>query len=148
VTNTPSVKVVNTPTVQVAGTVPTSAGIPSGQFSYQNSFPDTNVISGLDPEGTSYAVTSITVANSTSEFHSASIGADWGTPGGGTPGCPFLGGTTVETFGPYITVPAYATVHLSFPQPFVFAARPGAASCLRAELSDAGLSMAVVGFRF
>lgn len=103
------------------------------------------VISGPDPEGTSYAITSLTVANQ-SESDSADVLMQgiWGTGE-----CNNFSGD--EVLGPEVKVPAGATLHLSFPQPFILSNRPGATSCLRLVNRTLGfppLAYTVVGYRF
>ena len=143
-----NVNVVNTPTVHVSGTVQTQAGIPSGAFSVADVLlpPTTRaVISGRDPAGTSYAITSFTVANETGTAQIALLVGEYGT----TVDCGGFTGAVFQQRGPAVTVPANATVHLPFPQPFVVAAESGANSCLVFLTTGPGiLQLTVVGFKF
>jgi hypothetical protein len=142
------VLVVNTETNPVPVTVGaddvvrTQAAVPSGAFSVVLNGP--GVVSGPDPEGTNYAITSVTVANTSAPQSVANIGAIWGA----TSDCTSFGGDTTNAVGPRIVVPGGDTVHLAFPQPFVLTARPGAAACLRVSLGGAGTTFTVVGYRF
>jgi len=146
ITNTPNVNVANTPTVHVSGTVQTQTGIPSGAFSLLfTGLSEQETVSGPDPAGTSYAITSLTMANTSSISSGVvSLIGSWGT----TSDCSIVSGTVNKTFGPFVVVPANATVHLSFPQPFVHAAQPGAVSCLVVNKEVTTLAVTVVGFRF
>jgi len=127
--------------VQVINVAQTQAAIPPGAFSVVTGV---GVVSGADPEGTSYAITSVTVANTTNGPTTATLGAVWGV----TSDCSSFGSITSHAAGPKVAVPAGETVHLSFPQPFVISARPGAAACLRASLAGAEAEITVVGYRF
>ena len=127
--------------VQVVNVAQTQAAVPPGAFSVVTGV---GVVSGADPEGTSYAITSVTVANTSSGPTTATLGAVWGETGD----CTSFGGGTSHAAGPKVTVPAGETVHLSFPQPFVLSAGPGAAACLRASLGGGNAAITVVGYRF
>jgi hypothetical protein len=116
--------------------------VPSGAFSVVLN--DVGVISGPDPEGTNYAITSVTVANTSSVQTYATLGAIWGA----TEDCKFFSSDTTGAEGPQIVVPAGGTVHLTFPQPFVLSARPGAAACLKTSVGGADARFTVVGYRF
>ena len=128
--------------VQVVNVVQTQVAIPPGAFSVVMT--GVGVVSGADPEGTGYAITSMTVANTSSGPTTATLGAVWGE----TSDCTSFGGSTSKAAGPKVTVPAGETVHLSFPQPFVLSAGPGAAACLRASLGGGEAAITVVGYRF
>ena len=144
---TQNVKVVNAPnepvpvtgTVSVGNTVETRAGIPSGAFSVVSSG---GLVSGPDPEGTSYAITSVTVANSSSTSVQALLDGVYAT----TSDCTNFTGASI-TRGPRVRVPAGETVHLSFPQPFVLSARPGEAACLLTGGAGADVTFTLVGYR-
>ena len=127
--------------VQVINVAQTQAAVPPGAFSVVTGV---GVVSGADPEGTSYAITSVTVANTSSGPTTATLGAVWGE----TSDCTSFGSSTSKAAGPKVTVPAGETVHLSFPQPFVLSAGPGAAACLRASLGGGNAAITVVGYRF
>ena len=105
------------------------------------------IVSGPDPEGTSYAITSLTVVNSGSIAAGAALHGFWAN----TSDCLSFSGEIQSTFGPEVRVPAGETVHISFPQPFILSAKPGAASCLRletTELTPPPLHYMTVGYRF
>jgi hypothetical protein len=128
--------------VMVGNVVQTQAAVPPGAFS--SVVTGVGVFSGADPEGTSYAITSITVANTSGGPTTATLGAVWGVTGD----CSSFGSITSHAAGPTVAVPAGETVHLSFPQPFVLSARPGAAACLRNSLAGGEAEITVVGYRF
>ena len=130
-----------TGTVSVGNTVQTQAGIPPGAFSVVT---QGGLISGADPEGTSYAITSLTVANIDSTRAQAHVSGEWGT----TSDCKVFSGASQEAAGPSVSVPAGETVHLAFPQPFVISAKPGAAACLRTSIGGGDVRVTVVGYRF
>jgi hypothetical protein len=135
-----SVTITGTPTVQVTGTVETQTAIPSAAFSNSKG----GVVSGPDPAGTSYAITSVTVANGGTEpILLPSVVAAYGPTGD----CVQFTGPFLTSEGPGIVIPAEGSVHLSFPQPFVLAARPGAVSCLRTSTGSL-IFVSVVGYRF
>lgn len=139
VTNTPSEPVPVTGTINVGNMVQFRPVIPPGAFSI---FTDNEKVSGPDPEGTSYAITSLTVADVGHGSAAVIIRGVWGD----TSDCISFSSSTA-TFGPLVKVPAGGTVHLSFPQPFVLSAKPGAASCLRVE-GPVGIDYTVVGYKF
>lgn len=101
------------------------------------------ILSGRDPEGTSYAVTSLTVANYSGSIMNLLVTGGWGA----TEDCISFSGEHLQKGGPDVIVPAGETVHLSFPQPFILSARPGAAACLNVITSHSS-SVTVVGYRF
>jgi len=131
-----------TASVAVRGTVETLPQIPSTAFSaavYNNA-----LLIGPDPAGTSYAITSLTIANhSGHEIPLASLIGAYGQD------C--MSSTFVFSLGPTVNLLPNATVHLAFPQPFVVAAKPGSQSCLRLDPSPAGggdnLAVTVAGYR-
>ena len=141
VVNSPSQPLHVTGTVDVGNVVQTRAAVPPGAFSVVT---EVGVVSGADPEGTGYAITSMTVANTSGGPTTASLGATWGT----TTDCSSFDSITSSAAGPTVAVPAGETVHLSFPQPFILPARPGAAACLRASLGGGAAKITVVGYRF
>jgi hypothetical protein len=130
-----SVTVANAPMVQLS--------IPAGQFSaYVPSVP--GLVSGPDPAGTNYAITSVTFANGGSTGASGDLIAVYAT----TSDCQDFSGQVLTSLGPVAAVPPGDTVHLSFPQPFVIAAAPGGAACLQVEESAPELRAVVVGYTF
>ena len=129
-------------TVAVGNIVQTQPAVPPGAFSVVLN--NVGAISGPDPEGTSYAITSVTVANTSSVQTYAVLGAVWGATGD----CKSFSSDTTGAEGPQIVVPAGGTVHLTFPQPFVLSARPGAAACLGTSIGGADARFTVVGYRF
>lgn len=128
--------------VLVGNVVQTHTAVPPGAFS--SVVTGVGLFSGVDPAGTSYAITSITVANTSGGPTTATFGAVWGV----TSDCSSFGSITSHAAGPVVAVPAGETVHLSFPQPFVLSARPGAAACLRNSLAGGQAEITVVGYRF
>lgn len=139
VVNSPSESVPVTGTINVGNTVQIRPAIPPGAFSI---FTDNGKVSGPDPEGTSYAITSLTVADVGFGAAAVIVRGVWGD----TSDCISFSSSTA-TFGPLVKVPAGGTVHLSFPQPFILSAKPGAASCLRVE-GPVGIDYTVVGYKF
>jgi hypothetical protein len=134
VINSPSEPVPVTGTVSVGNVVGFHPVIPAGAFSVSR-FGEA-IVSGPDPAGTSYAITSLTIAN-TNESASAglTISGAWGDD------CVFA----FSPAGIFVPVPAGDTIHLSFPQPFVLSAQPGAVSCLKGSSS---IHYTVIGYRF
>ena len=104
---------------------------------------DGAVLSGPDPEGTSYAITSITVANFGPDV-SFVVRARWGTTGD----CLSFSGEPQHLTGTQIIIHAVETVHLSFPQPLILAAKPGAGACLNVISSSPSQFVTVVGYKF
>lgn len=141
VVNSPSKPMHVTGVVDVGNVVQVQAAVPPGAFSVVTGV---GVVSGADPEGTSYAITSVTVANTSSGPTTAQLGAAWGV----TSDCTSFDSITSNAAGPVVTVPAGETAHLSFPQPFVLSARPGASACLRTSLGGGAAEITVVGYRF
>ncbi len=129
--------------VNVLGSVSTRPNIPTTQFSVALNLNAATIISGPDPAGTNYAITSISVANAGSTFAIANVASYYGT----TTDCHNFVGTFDLTNGPSANVPAGNTVSLVFPQPFVLTAKTGAQTCLTV-ISLAPLEMTIVGYRF
>jgi hypothetical protein len=135
--------------VNVLGSVPTHPSIPTTQFSRVLTPGGSTVISGPDPAGTNYAITSISIANPTSTAVDVTVSSFYGP----TTDCLFFSGPFSFTFGPSASVPAEDTISLVFPQPFVFTALTagpgaGAQSCLRATGGTVFVRMTIVGYRF
>jgi hypothetical protein len=133
-----------TANVSVVGNVPTQEGIPATQFS-RVLFAEGPIVpvSGSDPAGTNYAITSVSFSNRQDTPDELELFAFYGTLASD---CSSTGGTTAVIRGPSALVPAHDTVSMTFPQPFVMKAQPGASSCLvgRAQLGH----MTVVGYTF
>jgi hypothetical protein len=147
IVNTPSEPVPIAGTVTVGNAVQTQTLIPAGAFTETNSFSPnglTMVFSGPDPEGTSYAVTSLTVSNPSFNLISVRLLGSWGPTGD----CiTFSSGLYTTDAGPIVYVPPGETVHLAFPQPLIFPAQSGAASCLT-TIGSASADTTVAGYRF
>jgi hypothetical protein len=135
-----------TANVNVLGNASVQAAIPASQFSLENGTNGPPIdLSGPDPAGTNYAITSVSFSNRDDTPGTAELFGAYGE----TSDC--ISFTLLDTsFGPLVAVPAHDTVTLTFPQPFVIKAKSGAASCLSAVghfgLTD--LSITVVGYRF
>jgi hypothetical protein len=114
-----------------------SADVPKSAFSVVAD--QTQPVSGPDPGGTSYAITSLTVSNRGSASVTAFAFARWSS----TTDC--SGGFSS---GPIVAVPAGETVHMSFPQAFVLSAQPSATSCLMVGHSGGAVDFTVVGYKF
>ena len=148
IVNTEAEPVPVTGTLTVGNTVNTQIAIPAGAFSAVNQGTGVLSLSGPDPAGTSYAITSITVANSNGTSILSGINALWGSlldPGHCTGA-----GSGVVGIGPFVRVPPGETVHITFPQPFILRYQPfypGPASCLTIG-SAANETVTVVGYRF
>jgi hypothetical protein len=132
--------------VNVTNVVPTHPGAPPGAFSV---FIETGANGGFNPvpgpeaEGTSFAVTSFTVTNNTlSETITAYLWGLWGT----TSDCASFQRDTRIQRGPDVKVPPRQTLHLTFPQPVIFSAKPGPTSCL-AAVTNGSAYVYVVGYR-
>jgi hypothetical protein len=130
-----------TANVNVVGNVPTQEGIPATQFSRRVSvFPGIPaVVSGPDPAGTHYAITSVSFGLST--VGGMGVIGEYGS----TSDC--VSGDFNRSEGPGAGVPAQDTISMTFPQPFVIEPKSGEQSCLVAETSTNG-SAIVVGYRF
>lgn len=104
-------------------------------------------LTGPDSEGTSYAITSLTVANGSASDSYGALVLEVGTP---INGC-FALAPGAQTLGPRVSVPAGETVHIIFPQPFVLSVRPGPVSgpyiCLKAGTDNLNVSFTVVGYK-
>jgi hypothetical protein len=129
--------------VNVLGSVSARPNIPTTQFSRSLSLTASTIISGPDPAGTNYAITSISFANPGSASAIANVVSHYGT----TTDCHNFAGAFDLTSGPVAYVPAGDTVSLVFPQPFALTAKSGAQTCLTV-LILAPLEMTVVGYRF
>ena len=138
-----TVNVGNLPsTQQVSGTVNAVPGQPSRSFSV-SSFG--SVVVGGQSASVTYAITSVTFANGTATPASAVIEGIYGDL---TSDCQLITGVA-QSNGPAAFVPAFSTVNLVFPQPFIVAPPPnppGSASCL-VSLSIANIITSVVGYR-
>lgn len=143
VTNSPSEPVPVTGTVNVGNIVQFRPVIPTGAFSL-STFQGSARVSGPDPEGTSYAISSLTVANLDSIALRFAVIGKFGT----TSDCLEFTGLPTEVVGPVVKVPAGETVHLLFPQPFILRAKPGTTACLSALPLEGEAFMGVVGYRF
>ena len=138
VVNSPSEPVPVTGTVNVGNTVQFRSAIPAGAFSLSTT--GEALLSGPDPEGTSYAITSLTLANGSVEGpSSAFLFASWSDTDCSSP-------SHLQN-GPVVQMRPGETVHLSFPQPYIFTAQPGAFSCLRIN-GGIFVEVTVVGYRF
>jgi hypothetical protein len=114
--------------------------VPKSAFSVVT---DGAVLSGPDPEGTSYAITSMTVANFGTDI-SLVVRARWGTTGD----CLSFSEEPQQRTGTQIIVHATETVHLSFPQPLILSAKPGAGACLNVFSTSPLQFITVVGYKF
>jgi len=124
-----------------------SNDVPKKAFSVRGATSQDFIVSGPDSEGTSYAITSLTVVNDNSVPAGRILHGLWSS----TSDCLNFSGSSGSLLGPEVKVPAGETVHLSFPEPFILTAQPGAASCLRLEstnLGDPPVHYMVVGYRF
>ena len=147
IVNTPSEPVPIAGAVTVGNAVQTQTLLPAGAFNETKNFSPnslTMVFSGPDPEGTSYAVTSITVSNPSFNLISTRLLGSWGPTGDCVT---YSSGLYKTDFGPIVYVPPGETVHLAFPQPLVFAAQSGEASCLT-TLGSPSADTTVAGYRF
>ncbi len=136
-----SVTISGTPSVRVTGTVQAQTSIPAEAFSVVQFHSTSSVISGPDSAGTNYAITSVTFANPESSAKESFLSVAYGS----TSDCVHFSPLLAVIDGPHAEVPANGTVHLSFPQPFIFATQPGAASCL---MFSAETDTTVVGYKF
>ena len=131
-----------TGTVSVGNVVQFQPAISVGAFSKRFLFGSGLwLISGPDPAGTSYAITSLTLANVNDNAANVITYAGWSDTD-----CTL--NPTHFQHGPVVQLRANETVHLSFPQPFVFAAQPGASSCLVIGITHPNIATTVVGYRF
>ena len=101
-----------------------------------------------DPSGTQYAITSVTVTNTSTSPQTLTMRAVAGEVAAGS-GCRLPFNVVQTAPGPVVVVPATGTVHLSFPEPFVTAAVTGTAVCLAAHADPAtiNLTWSAVGYR-
>src|SRR5690349_2862046 len=100
VVNAPAEAVPVTGAINVGNVVQVKPVIPAGTFSL---FLTVGLVSGPDPEGTNYAITSITFANPTGASTIASINGLWG----GTSDClSFPGGPPTLSTGPTVSLNA------------------------------------------
>jgi hypothetical protein len=142
-----SVVVTNTPLpVTLGETVQTETVIPSTAFStvlsILNSPATLGVISGPDPAGTSYAITSVTVTNYSGDLALVGLTANYGT----TSDCKTFQERSFGD-GPLVFVPPSATTHLAFPQPVVLPKVDGKpTSCLNVS-GPIQVNVVVVGYR-
>jgi hypothetical protein len=132
--------------VSVVGVVQTQAAVPPRAFNV--SLNGAGPVFGPDPEGTSYAITSFTVANFGSDTTQVDLRSVYGMTsdcrGFSYPGDPPL---DPGDSGPVVSVAAGETLHLTFPQPILLPAKPGAASCL-VTVGSPGAFIYVVGYRY
>ena len=142
VVNSASEAVPVTGVINVGNVLQVKPVLPAGAFSVVKL---RGVLSGPDPEGTNYAITSITITSSTGDSTSGVLSGQFGT----TSDCSsFLNESPKIIGGPSVTLPPGETVHLTFPQPFIIPAQPGAASCLKADSTGELTTFTVVGYRF
>ena len=105
------------------------------------------LVSGPDPSGTGYAITSFTISNDNDTPKHVRLQAKYLASND----CAGFGGTPAVTIeGPNAVVPAHATVHLDFPQPYIFAPRSETVACLVVGGDASGLAddTTVIGYRF
>jgi hypothetical protein len=114
-----------------------TSDVPKSAF---NIVTNEDVLIAPDPEGPSYAITSFTVTNGASTPARTQLSALFGTPDCGV----------AQSFsaGPQVRVLPGETVHLVFPQPWVFSAKPGLNSCLRVDLPGPPIEFSIVGYKF
>lgn len=121
-----------------------SNDVPKTAFSIGTFVVTNSTLSGPDPEGTDYAITSSTVTNGTPETRTAQFAVIRGA----SSNCQ---NATSITAGPIVQIPPGETVHLSFPQPFVFPAESPGLSCLIITGMQSAIganSVTVVGYKF
>jgi hypothetical protein len=129
-----------TANVNVLGNVSTQAGIPATQFSRQV-VEGVARVSGPDPAGTNYAITSVSFNNRTDDTGLGALAGQYGL----TSDCDQFQGEIQISVGPQVFVAAHQTVTMTFPQPFVIKPESGANSCL---VNLGTTFMTVVGYRF
>ena len=140
------VKQQGTADVNVTNALSVQPAVPAGAFSVVPSGL-LLLVSGPDPSGTGYAITSFTISNDNDTPRHVRLQAKYMA----TNDCGGFGGTPAVTIeGPNAVVPAHATVHLDFPQPVIFAPRSETVSCLVVGGDAEGLALdtTVVGYRF
>ncbi len=101
-TGTPNVNISNTPTVQITSAVQTLTGIPAGAFSVFQFHSASSVISGPDPAGTNYAITSVTFANPESSATESALRVAYGS----TSDCVHFSPLLAVIDGPHAEIPA------------------------------------------
>ena len=110
VVNSSSEAVPVTGVINVGNVLQVKPVLPAGAFSVVTL---RGVLSGPDPEGTNYAITSITMTNTTADSTGGVISGQWGN----TSDCSsFLGESPKILGGPSVTLRPGETVHLAFPQ--------------------------------
>lgn len=136
------------PNVTVSGVVSTRPTIPAGQFSWVNGGSAGNVVSGPDPAGTRYAISSITAAQDTNSIGSGTEGVLAIAAPDHT--CQTDGPLFVPvTFGPFISHTEGTTYSLSYPQPYVIEPPNNTDQvCLIVRSIRTGADMSIVGYRF
>jgi hypothetical protein len=135
------------PVAGVVGAIPllptTAFTIPPQQLSIALAGSSTQPV---DPSGTRYAISSITVTNPTpnsSEVVLVAIAFNFSTTD-----CGFLANEVARAAAPKIAVPPQATVQLTFPQPYVTAAVAGPHVCLSAGGGGyTGMTWSAVGYK-
>lgn len=143
-----TVGVSGTPTVnaQQSGAWSVGTAIPVTQFSRTGTASNDLVLSGPDPSGTRYAISSVTLSNANASPFNFYLSANTGA---------LCVGSNNEHVGPAIVLAASQTMTIPFPQPFVLSAPAGAATdCLMARIYATGSSsvigavlVTVVGYR-
>jgi hypothetical protein len=113
-TVTGGVQILNPPTAPVPVTGRFLAAVPASAFS-KGAWAWPTVISGPDPVGTRYAITSVTVTNGDST--AALVSLEGGTTIPDSTDCMGWRGDGINAIR--LRVPAGQTTHLAFPQPYV-----------------------------
>jgi hypothetical protein len=139
VTNTPSVNVANTPTVNIGNSVGTSV-LPNRPFTRSAGNGPGYRSVGPGSSGT-LGVTSITFTNSTGTLEQVFVFTPIFQSGSVCGSTNVIGGSNPRF---YVVVPAYQTVHLTYPSPMVFSAVNGQ-SCVAFSGGDT-LDITVNGF--
>jgi hypothetical protein len=114
-----------------------TSDVPKSAF---NIVTNDGVLIAPDPEGPSYAITSFTVTNGASTPARTQLSALFGTVD--------CGASQSFSGGPQVRVLPGETVHLVFPQPWVFSAKPGLNSCLRVDVPGPPIEFSIVGYKF
>jgi hypothetical protein len=146
--------VINTPQqpvpVNVVGPVtitPTSAGQPFTTQPVQISVALAGAFVPPDPSGTKYAITSVTVSNSSTTMNTAVLFAI-AVENATNNSCRFLSNEVERAAGPRVSVPPGNTVHITFPQPYITQAVSGPNVCLAAAgEGSVGVTWSAVGFK-
>lgn len=89
----------------------------------------------IDPSGTRYAISSVTVSNATGTASTVSFYAVAFSSLGAN--CRLPANAVEQTDGPVVVVGPYSTAHIAFPEPFITAAVNGPGVCLVAGGSPA-----------